>query len=239
MRRSAFVAATTAALAGCAHRNAGPARPASAAPPVRIVALGDSLALGTGASAPENGFIFLAYRRLLARRPGSRIDDLAIGGATAADVLRLQIPRLAYERADIAIVCVGGNDVVHRTEPDRFASTYAELVAHLRSGLSHARLILCGVPDVGLSPLFTGRDAHAMARLSAADDSAVRRIAKRSGAAFADLYGVTRRGHADAGTLLSDDRFHPSDTGYAAFADVLAPLVLRAAVVRPLPSHGR
>jgi lysophospholipase L1-like esterase len=229
MRRSAFLAMTAAALGGCASRGAGAARRAPGAPAVRIVALGDSLALGTGASTPENGFIFLAYRRLLAQRPGSRIDDLAIGGATAADVLRLQIPRLAYERADVAIVCVGGNDVVRRTEPAHFATTYREVVTHLRSALPHARLIVCGVPDVALSPLFSGRDATSIARLAAADDRAVRGIAHRSGAAFADLYGLTRRDRADARTLLSDDRFHPSDAGHAAFAAVLSPLVLRAA----------
>jgi hypothetical protein len=37
------------------------------------------------------------------------------------------------------------------------------------------------------------------------------------------------RDRADARTLLSDGRFHPSDAGHAAFAGVLAPLVPRAA----------
>jgi lysophospholipase L1-like esterase len=229
MRRSAFLGVAAAAVAGCARRS--PAAPATTSrlPAVRIVALGDSLALGTGASAPENGFIFQSYRRVLAERPGSRIDDLAIGGATVADVLRLQVPRLAYEPADVAIVCVGGNDVVRRTSPARFAATYGELVARLRAALPATRLIVCGVPDVALSPLFSGRDTATIARLSAADDGAVRAIAKRSAAAFADLYAVTRRDRADANRLLSDDRFHPSDAGYATFAAVLSPLVLQAA----------
>ena len=50
-----------AALAGCARRP--PPAPRAAATPgraVRIVALGDSLAFGTGASAPRNAFIFQA-----------------------------------------------------------------------------------------------------------------------------------------------------------------------------------
>jgi lysophospholipase L1-like esterase len=232
MRRSAFVGLAAAALVGCSHRAPAATATRSRLPAVRIVALGDSLALGTGASAPENGFIFQSYRHVLAERPGSRIDDLAIGGATVADVLRLQVPRLAHEPADVAIVCVGGNDVVHHTSPGRFALTYGELVARVRAALPAARLIVCGVPDVALSPLFSGREAATIARLSAADDAAVRAIAKRSGAAFADLYAVTRRDRADANQLLSDDRFHPSDAGYATFTAVLSPLVLRAAASR-------
>jgi lysophospholipase L1-like esterase len=228
MRRSAFLSVAAAAVAGCARRPpAGPVE--SRLPAVRLVALGDSLAMGTGASASDKGFIFQSYRRVLAERPGSRIDDLAIGGATVADVLRLQVPRLAHEAADVAIVCVGGNDVVRRTSPARFAATYGELVARLRTALPATRLIVCGVPDVALSPLFSGHDTATIARLSAADDAAVRAIAKRSGAAFADLYAVTRRDRADANRLLSDDRFHPSDAGYATFAAVLSPLVLQAA----------
>src|ERR1700733_1254287 len=95
MRRSAFLAAL-AALAGCGPRRRAPAASAPRSPgrPVHIVALGDSLALGTGASAPRNGFIFRAYLRVRALHPNSRIDSYAIGGSTARDVLRLQVPRL-------------------------------------------------------------------------------------------------------------------------------------------------
>jgi lysophospholipase L1-like esterase len=229
MRRRIFVSLAAAALSGCEHRTSAELERGPRVPGVRIVALGDSLAVGVGASTPENGFIFQAYRRLLASRPGSRIDDFAIGGATAADVLRLQIPRLSQEHADVAIVCVGANDVVHRTEPSRFAQTYAELVARVRAALPKAGLIVCGIPDVALSPLFTGSDATSIARLSACDDAAVRTIAKRSGVAFVDLYGLTQRDRAEARELFSDDRFHPSDAGHTAFAKVLTPLVLQAA----------
>ncbi len=201
-------------------------------PRYTVVALGDSLAVGTGASAPEKGFIFQAYLRLNQRYPGSRVDDLAMGGATAADVLRLQAPRLAREGgAAVAIVCVGGNDVVRRTDAAAFAATYAALVGRVRAALPAAKLVLCGVPDVALSPLFAGIDGDAIARLARADDGAVRALARRTGAGFVDLFAVTRARRSDAAHFLSDDRFHPSDAGHAAFADALAPVLLRA--VRP------
>ncbi|HEV3085805.1 MAG TPA: SGNH/GDSL hydrolase family protein [Candidatus Elarobacter sp.] len=237
MRRSAFLARFAsvaclgglAALEGCARRPA-PAPRAQATPgrPVRIVALGDSLAFGTGASAPRNGFIFRAYLRVLERHPGSRIDDYAIPGSVAADVLRVQVPRLAQARADAVVVCVGGNDVVHRNGPAAFAATYARLVERVRALQPHAAIVLCGIPDVGLSPLFTGADHDEVAGLSRKDDATVRAIARRYGAAFVDLYAVTTHAHGSVNRFLSDDRFHPSDAGYAAFADALAPALLRA-----------
>ncbi|HEY0614431.1 MAG TPA: SGNH/GDSL hydrolase family protein [Candidatus Elarobacter sp.] len=235
MRRSALLGALGActALGACASRE-GRGAPSSAhasGSPVVIVTLGDSLALGVGASAPRNGFIFRSFVRVLAERPGSRIESYAIGGATAADVLRLQVPRLAHARADAVVLCAGGNDVVHRVDPKTFAATYARLVARVRSLQPHAALVCCGVPDVGLSPLFTGADHEAVVRLSRQDDAAVRSVARSAGAAFADLGGATA---LDAMRYLADDRFHPSDAGYAAFAAVLTP-VLRDALARRAP----
>ena len=119
---------------------------------MRIVVLGDSLAFGTGASAPRNAFIFRAFLRVRAQQPGSRIDNFAIGGSTAADVLRLQAPRLAHARADVVVICVGGNDVVHRVGAADFARTYAQLVARVRALQPHAAIVCCGVPGRRAEP---------------------------------------------------------------------------------------
>jgi len=224
MRRSAVLLGLG-ALVACGQRGRRHAPSGPLGPPKRIVALGDSLAFGTGATHPENAFIFRAYLRVRETHPGSRIDNLAIPGATARDVLRLQAPRLAHEVADAVIVCVGGNDVVRRVDAAAFAQTYAALVARIRALQPHAALLCCGVPDVGLSPLFTGIDDADIAQLSRADDRAVSTIAVRAGATFVDLFGATVKHQGNR--FLSEDRFHPSDAGYAVLAGVLAPPLLR------------
>ncbi len=222
MRRSAFVAALVSAAAPVAAR--------AGAAPVRIVALGDSLALGTGASRADGGFIFPAYRRVLADRPGSMLDSLAIGGATVADVLRLEVAPLAAIRPDVAIVCVGGNDVVRRTPSAAFARDYVALLAAIRRTAPQARLICCGVPDVALSPIFADERA-AVAALSATFDRAARSAAAAAGARFVDFAAVTNGRSIDDDRFFSRDRFHPSDAGYALLSAELLP-VLRAAAAR-------
>jgi lysophospholipase L1-like esterase len=237
VRRSALLAGlgaiaglgATAALDACGRREgAHPSARAVLGGPKRIVALGDSLAFGSGASAPDRGFIFRAYLRVLARYPGSRIDNDAIPGSQAGDVLRLQVPRLAHVRADAVVICVGGNDVVRRVEPGDFAGSYGRLVARVRALEPQAAIVCCGVPDVGQSPLFTGPDNADVTRLSRSDDAAVRAVAARYHALFVDLYAATARRRHDAARFLSEDRFHPSDAGHAALADILAPELLRA-----------
>lgn len=193
--------------------------------PIRIAVLGDSLALGTGASRADGGFIFRAFRELLRRRPGSRLDDMAIGGATVADVQRLETPRLAGTRYDIVIVCVGSNDVVRRTPSADFARMYVDLLERVRARAPGARLVCCGIPDVGISPIFAAERA-AVAAASARNDRSVRAAASAAGAAFVDLY-IATHAHRDAARLLGRDRFHPSDHGYALFAGVLTPVLER------------
>jgi acyl-CoA thioesterase-1 len=225
MRRSRWLATAAAALFAPAGVAAATRRP------LRIAALGDSLALGTGASRSDGGFIFRAFRQLLRRRPGSQIDSMAIGGATVADVLRLECPRLAAARYDIVIICVGGNDVVHRTPGDHFARAYTQLLHRVTSLAPHARLICCGVPDVGRSPIFAD-DAASVAATSSRDNREIRAAASASRAEFVDLYALTQ-GLPEAARFLGRDRFHPSDRGYALFAGALEPVLDRLADTMP------
>lgn len=224
MRRSLLIAGAAAALARPAGVRAAPPRP------LRIAVLGDSLALGTGASKPDGGFLFRAYRALLRERPGSEIDDFAIGGSTVDDVLRLQTPRLAGTRYDIAIVCAGSNDVVRRTAGAPFAFAFGTLLRRIAALAPGTRLVCCGVPDVSVSPLFAA-ERDAIAAASREDDRAVRSAAAAAGASFVDLYTVTHAAR-DAAGFLSGDRFHPSDRGYALLTGVLTPVLDR--VVRAL-----
>lgn len=218
MVRSAFVLAMATIVA----------RPSQAPPggegARRIAVLGDSLALGTGASRADGGFIFRAFRSVLTRHPGSRIDNVAIGGATVADVIRLQVDRLRGIRYDCAIVCAGGNDVVRGTPEGTFASAYATLLARLAHTLPGTRLICCGIPDVSVSPIFADVRAKTFAA-ARRDDRTIRAAAHAAGAAFVDLFALT---HVhDPERFLSRDRFHPSDAGYAILTNALTPVLSR------------
>ena len=60
----------------------------SAAPPVMYdVALGDSLAVGVGATQPANDYVDLLYQHELSRYPNLQLLNLSCAGATTTDVL--------------------------------------------------------------------------------------------------------------------------------------------------------
>jgi lysophospholipase L1-like esterase len=219
MERSAFLLGLMTTAAGPPHA------PGGGEGAMRIAVLGDSLALGTGASRADGGFIFQAFRSVLAERPGSRIDNVAIGGATVADVVRLEVDRLNGTRYTCAIVCAGANDVVRGTAEAAFASAYSTLLARLARTVPGMRIICCGVPDVSVSPIFADERAKTLAT-ARRDDRVVRLAAHRAGAAFVDLFALTHAVH-DPQRFLSRDRFHPSDNGYAMLATALTPVLTR------------
>jgi lysophospholipase L1-like esterase len=194
--------------------------------PVNIAVLGDSLALGTGAGDTSGGFAFRIYRAIDADRPGSEITNMAIGGSTAADVARLQTVRLHEQRFDVVLLCVGGNDVVRGIPTAVFARDYRKLVAAIRAAAPRVPLVIVGVPDVSISPLFADH-AQSVRALSVDDDRVARDIAAAAGARYVDLFALTARMRNAAG-FLSLDRFHPSDEGHAQIAAAVLPAVERA-----------
>ncbi len=212
-----------AGMTGCTDASRPIARAAmSTAPAVQLAVLGDSLAFGTGAGDSSGGFAFRVYRSIATDRPGSEITNAAIGGSTAADVVRLQVARLRERRFDVVILCVGGNDVVRGIPAATFGREYRRLVAAIRSTAPQAQLVAVGVPDVSISPLFADH-ARAVHRLALADDRAARAAVAAAGARYVDLFGLTR--NTDATGFLSQDRFHPSDAGHAEIAASALPVV--------------
>ena len=60
---------------------------AATSPVQYYVAMGDSLAAGTGASTTANDYVSLVYQHELARHPGLQLENLGCGGATTASVI--------------------------------------------------------------------------------------------------------------------------------------------------------
>jgi len=209
--------------AGCSESRPVARAATPSAPAVQLAVLGDSLAFGAGAGDTSGGFAFRVYRAIAGARPGSEITNAAIGGSTAADVLRLQVARLRERRFDVVILCVGGNDVVRDVPSAAFSRTYGRLVAAVRAAAPGAALVAVGVPDVSISPLFADH-AAAIRKLAQADDRAARDAAVANGAHYIDLFALTRRARETPG-FLSQDRFHPSDEGHAQIAALALPVV--------------
>ena len=127
-----FVAANVAKTAIAAALMPGywQARMREPMPPngLRLVAIGDSSAIGVGADRPTDGFVgrIAGY---VAERTGRpvHIANVSVGGATAADIVSAQLPQVELDTADLVIVAHSA-DLTSRVPRDVFRADLARLV---------------------------------------------------------------------------------------------------------------
>lgn len=179
-----------------------------------LLIVGDSTALGTGASTPKASLA----GRIASRYPSLRVRNLARAGARFADIAgQLQ----DAGRHDLILVAGGANDVMRFTSQPRLAR---DIDLTLRRAASQAtRVILVPAPNVGNAPFFPRPLSWLLSRRARLLHRLARASAGTVGAAYVDLY----REHAadpfaqDPQRLIAADRLHPSDAGYAVWFDEL------------------
>ncbi len=98
------------------------------------VALGDSLAQGYGASAPERGYVG-ELAALIGQRTGRtvRVVNLGVCGATVRDLVTGQLPVLRQLQPHVVTVCIGANDAGN-TAVEAFRSDFAAVCDAVPTG---------------------------------------------------------------------------------------------------------
>lgn len=199
---------------------------------LRMVFYGDSTTRGVGVSRAEESLpLLLAQRIADERRRPVHVVTYGWSGARAADLLRDQIPRSmqplrASESlpflpgADIVVIVIGANDVTHSTPLAAFRASLRGALEEIERLAPGAEIVLTGVPRLRgalrhLEPLVVLADSwgRLLARIGWQE-------ANLAGIRYADLARRLRPMAADE--ALSSDRFHPSATGYGAWAEVIA-----------------
>ena len=122
-----------------------------------IVAFGDSLTHGTGASTDD------AYPAVLATLTGRTVINAGVPGDTTASALQRLPEVLAEHRPRLVLLCLGGNDMLHQQPAATTENNLRLLVQTIRA--SGAEVVLIGVPEprlFGGAPDFYARVARDM-----------------------------------------------------------------------------
>lgn len=197
MRRRLFLAACAVTLAACGRQRKMDSVPAGAV----VLALGDSLTWGTGAT-PET-----SYPAVLAGLTAWQVVNAGVPGDTSAAALA-RLPGLLQEHSPrLVIVGIGGNDFLRRLPP---AETRANIRAICQQATaSGAQVLLVGIPELSmLAAIARSLGDHPMyGELAAELDVPLH------GGGWARVLG-------DA--ALRSDAIHANAPGYEAFARGLA-----------------
>ena len=203
------------------------------APPLRLVLLGDSAAVGVGVEWLSDT-VGGQLARLLAdgsAESGQRhvlLSSVGVAGSRSSDLATQVARALLGDRPDVAVVLIGSYDAAAGRAPEDAAGHLGQAVRRLRS--AGVQVVVGTCPDLGasrsLAPplrqiagLIGRRLAKAQAKAVSEAGGVVVDLAAETGAVF----------RADSGTLCYDG-FHPSADGYRVWAHALYPAVVKAAM---------
>lgn len=222
---AALAALTLVSLSGCAvwrarqsaelARQSEPFQAAPAQAMGRLLVVGDSTAVGTGASSPAQSVAGLLARE----HPRLAITNLGEDGAKFEAIAR-QLER-AQGRWDAVLVLGGGNDVIRLTGYEKLQDAVGRVAQLARERSDVVVFLPSG--NVGNAPFFFPPLSWWMTQRSQALHEIVRASAQAHGAAYVNLY----KNRADdpfaqqPKALNAKDGLHPSDAGYRVWFDEL------------------
>ncbi|MEQ9170016.1 MAG: arylesterase [Rhodospirillales bacterium] len=183
--------------------------PAGAAPPLRLLVLGDSLTAGYGLNA-EDGFTAQLQAALKTEGRDVTVLNAGVSGDTTAGG-RARIGWALGDKPDAVIVELGANDGLRGLDPK---ATFDNLDA-----------VISDIRTAGLPVLLTGMLAPPNLGRDYADDfnAVYPRLAEKHDVLF---YPFFLAGVAARPELNQDDGIHPNAKGVAAVVARILPYVL-------------
>lgn len=212
---------------GCARPSATAGNHAS---PLVYAAVGDSTGIGLGAR-DGGGYVGQLFARIEQKRPGSTLINLSAAGATTADAVNKQIAKLDGTQATLVTICIGVNDLLGGHEAKQFAENYERLVAKLRQ--PGRLIVVANLPDVASAPAMKGMADESLRTRLGQFNKAIEGIAKRNAVPLVDLYKLSGEMTGARPEFFSSDGLHPSDMGYAHWAEAIWPVIEQAIHVPP------
>ena len=152
--------------------------------------------------------------------------NLGKPGATTDEIAATEVSDLRSDGCSLVVVIAGANDVQKLYTPRHFGTSYAKLLANVRSRMPDAGVVVIGLPDVALSPRIPWPLKPVESWLSRDANASIAASARHYGAAFVPLYSLSHREAYRSKSLLSGDGLHPNDAGYRIMANAALPSVM-------------
>lgn len=222
-----FAMLTALMLAGCGQEKAPEAPPSAElrevpppdvpvmGPQIEVLALGDSLFAGYGVKREES-YPAKLEAALRARGVNARIANVGVSGDTSAGGLeRLDFTLSSQAKVpDMAIISLGGNDMLRGLPPEQTRANLDQVVGRLRA--KGIKVVLMGM----LAPPNLGEDYRGKF------DTIYPALAEKHGAVLVPFF---LQSVVDKPDLIQPDRIHPTARGIEEIVAATAGEVAKAA----------
>lgn len=163
-----------------------------------VIALGDSLTFGYGASKNQ------AYPAKLAEKTGWKVVNAGINGDTSEGVLN-RVNSIIKQKPALVLLGIGGNDVLRKVSPSITTDNISQTISKLKA--QNIPVVLIAEPHISASALFG----------KASDNPIYQKIAESQNVPlFADVWSEIL-----SDDKLKSDQIHANADGYALFSEKL------------------
>jgi lysophospholipase L1-like esterase len=186
------------------------------------VAIGDSLTAGVGATSIQSSLPALLAEKISAENGLMvKVKNLGVPGATSFDILTGQVLDASELNPQIITLFIGTNDMHNFVSLEKFKSNLLTAIGALQR-TTKAEIYLVNLPYLGASDLVLPPYNLYFEMKLKKYNSAIAQVASETGVILIDLYSASDKVLRSDSKLYCADRFHPSDFGYALWADAIA-----------------
>ena len=188
--------------------------------PFVYCALGDSTVEGFGASSKEKAFPALINQVLKQHFKNTDFYNLGVGGAVVKDVLNSQLKQTIELQPNLVTISIGANNVMRGTRESEFRKQMRALLEELTSN-TQAKVVINNIPDF-LATSFVPKPIQMVCNFRAKRfNKIIEEESLRLKVTHVDLYTLSKVFAHKNPVFVSQDGFHPSDAGYAMWANTI------------------
>jgi lysophospholipase L1-like esterase len=186
------------------------------------VAIGDSLTAGVGATSVSSSFPALLAEKISVQKGlPVAVKNLGIPGATSFDILTGQVLDVGQYKPQIITLFIGTNDMHNFVPLEKFKGNLLSAIGALRRAAPTSDIYLVNLPYLGAKDLILPPyDLYFEIKLKKYN-AVISEVAEETDVKLIDLYSVSEKPFRADPSLYCIDRFHPSDSGYALWADLI------------------
>jgi len=182
---------------------------------LRLIAAGDSLALGFGASSLENSMAYMIADEL-SEESKVIYRNVAKDGAQTKNVVKSQLGKIADFKPDIVVITIGGNDAVRLKSSSKILRNYEEITEYIKAN-TDATLYISNVPNFNDAEILPAWHREA---IDGAYKGLNKEILELQGDRVIVIDAYSRYENTEnPQDTFAKDRFHPNDYGHKIWAE--------------------
>ena len=188
--------------------------------PFTYVALGDSTVEGLGATSPDRTYPAIIFEAIKGSYKQAKFYNLGRLDSTAKDLVTEQLDKSIALSPDLVTISIGANDVRYRRNILEFEKDIQIILKRLKRE-THAEIVINTIPNMSVTPAVPKGVRTASLVQVKRFNTRIERRGKEAKVIVVDLFPLSGMFARRYPEMLAEDGFHPSDFGYALWANTI------------------